>query len=127
MTPNSGPTKEGIIVIINYRVLYVFMVSNAHCGYTSLHEYVYLFFYFILFIIIIFFCIRPPPGLLPVLGQLEQYRLLHLTQPCLIALGRVLFWVEHGLFAKSCARLCCCCSCWVKLFERTRTWAFCWG
>ena len=40
------------------------------------------------------FCIRPSPGLLPVLGPLERYRLLHLTRPCLVALGRVLIWVE---------------------------------
>ena len=37
-----------------------------------------------------FCCIRPSPGLLPVLGPLERYRLLHLMWPCLLALGRVL-------------------------------------
>ena len=49
------------------------------------------FFYFLVF------SFRPPPGLLPVLGPLERYRLLHLTRPCLLALGRVLIWVERRL------------------------------
>ena len=44
-----------------------------------------------------FFSICPPPGLLPVLGLLERYRLLHLTRPCLVALGRVLIWVERRI------------------------------
>ena len=44
------------------------MVSNAHCEYTSLLEYVYLFFYFILFIIIIFFLYPPSSGIAPCVG-----------------------------------------------------------
>ena len=47
--------------------------------------------------LVFFFSICPPPGLLPVLGSLERYRLLHLTQPCLVALGQVQIWVERWL------------------------------
>ena len=42
----------------------------------------------------VFFVSGPPSGLLPVLGPLERYRLLHLMRPCLVALRRVLIWVE---------------------------------
>ena len=41
--------------------------------------------------------IPPPPGLLYVLRLLERYRLLHLTRPCLVALGRVQIWVERQI------------------------------
>ena len=50
--------------------------------------------FFFVFIFFFLFIIRPPPGLFPVLGPLERYRLLHLTQPCLVAPGPVLIWVK---------------------------------
>ena len=31
------------------------------------------------------------------MGPLEQYRLLHLTRPCLVDLGRVVIWVERQI------------------------------
>ena len=54
----------------------------------------------LLYIVIFnFFPIRPPPGLLPVLGPLERYRRrLHLTRPCLVALGQILIWVCCRIF-----------------------------
>ena len=41
-----------------------------------------------------FFNIRPSQGLLPVLGLLEWYMRPILDAACLLALGRVLIWVE---------------------------------
>ena len=58
----------------------------------------YFYFYFL-------FSIRPSPGLLPVLGQLEWYRLLHLTQPCLVALGRVLVFIHTTVVVATCTDL----------------------